>query len=90
VQITLRIRNQSHGPQDLPPFIRATQLSNVILPALREGSPRRIWACRLHCEHRMVTSGALSGMCKVLLLSGWAVASWSPPPGHCTSPAEQC
>ena len=65
MQITRRIRNQSHGPQALPPFIRATQLSNVILPVLREGSPRRIWACRLHCEHRMVTSGALSGMCKV-------------------------
>ena len=32
------------------------------------GSPRRTWVCRLHCVHRMVTSGAFSGMLEVLLV----------------------
>src|SRR6266481_5818658 len=38
------------------------------------GSPRRTWACRLHCAQRMVTSGACSVMAAILLVSAWAPA----------------
>ena len=38
------------------------------------GSPRRTWACRLHCAHRMVTNGAYSAMATLLLVSAWVAA----------------
>jgi hypothetical protein len=38
------------------------------------GSPRRIWACRLHCAHKMVTNGACSVMAALLLVSAWVAA----------------
>ena len=36
------------------------------------GSPRRTWACRLHCAHRMVTRGVFSAMSEVFLVSASA------------------
>src|SRR5262249_30296294 len=64
--------HQRYGLQELPTRLRATQLPNMFDPSLGQGLPRRTWACRLHCEQRMVTSGAFSVTSEVLLVYTWA------------------
>ena len=70
VPVTLLVGFLGSGKTTLVNRILSEQLSSPTCSAhpSGRGSPRRTWACRLHCEHRMVTSGASSGMLEVLLI----------------------